>query len=146
MFGVSVRNAQPGLMRVTVTRNCEDSHKQQSQFHQSTTHEWTQISPYERHYDVLQFVSGKLLIETTIEESTLNKNIEKDLGNEFLLGDLCEVVTKGTTPTTDLLQNHQNKARAVCCTETTNGTSQHYTNEQAGNGISRRRAQGKKQL
>ncbi|MDC0867389.1 restriction endonuclease subunit S, partial [Acidimicrobiia bacterium] len=34
-----------------------------------------------------------------IYSSSLNKNTEKDLSNEFSLGDLCEVVTKGTTPT-----------------------------------------------
>lgn len=34
-----------------------------------------------------------------IYSSSLNKNTEKDLTNEFSLGDLCEVVTKGTTPT-----------------------------------------------
>ncbi len=34
-----------------------------------------------------------------IYSSSLNKKIEKDLSKEFLLGDLCEVITKGTTPT-----------------------------------------------
>ena len=35
----------------------------------------------------------------TLFSKTLNKTLEDNLSKEFLLGELCEVITKGTTPT-----------------------------------------------
>ena len=63
-----------------------------------------------------------------IYSSSLNKNTEKDLTNEFSLGDLCEVVTKGTTPTSvghKLIEGGINFIKIECNHYFINGINRH---------------------